>query len=109
MKVAPRVTSAIEDAGLPASSAAQFLQAISLGADALNAVPGITPEILATGIDAYKEANASAYRVVFLTTIAFTGIGVICALLLPNIDKLLTKKVATTLRKQEKHEHTTTV
>jgi hypothetical protein len=103
-KVAPRVTSAVEGAGLPSSSVAQFIQALSAGAATLDQVSGVTPEIIVVGTDAYKEANASAYRTVFLTTIAFSGICVICALLLPNVDHLLTKQVATTLRRHEKTE-----
>ncbi|KIW03066.1 uncharacterized protein PV09_05715 [Verruconis gallopava] len=103
-KVAPRVTSAVEAAGLPSSSAAQFIQALSLGSTSLNDIPGVNSNIITTGRDAYKNANASAYHTVFLTTLAFSGICVICALLLPNVDHLLTNKIATTLRRDEKSE-----
>lgn len=101
-KVGPRVTAAVTSAGLPSGSAGQFISALSLGADALNEVPDVTPEIIQIGSRAYQEANASAYQTVFLTTIAFSAICVICALLLPNLDHLLTNKVATTLRREER-------
>ena len=104
-KVGPQVTSAVTAAGLPSGSVGQFIMALSLGADALNGVPDVTPEIIAIGSDAYKEANASAYQTVFLTTIAFSVICLICALLLPDLDHLLTNKVATMLRREERaHE-----
>jgi hypothetical protein len=103
-KVGPQVTSAVEGAGLPSESVSEFIQALAVGADALISVPGVSPEIIAVGSTAYKNANASAYQTVFLTTIAFSALCVICALLLPNLDHLLTNKVATTLRREEKAE-----
>jgi hypothetical protein len=98
--VGPRVTSAVESAGLPESSVAQFIAALPKGTSALKAVPGVTDAILDAGSKAYKDANASAYSIVFLTTIAFTVIGVICALLLPDIDKLLTGQMAVVIEKE---------
>ena len=99
-QVPPKVISA----GLPSTSVGQFIAAFTTGGDAFSKVPGVTPQILAIGTRAYQEANASAYRTVFLTTIAFTGVAVISALLLPNVDHFLTGKVATTLHKGEKGE-----
>ena len=94
-KVAPRVGSAVIAAGLPSGSVSAFVSALSVGSDALNAVDGVTPDIIAIGSRAYKEANAAAYKIVFLTTIAFSALCVTCALLLPDMDRLLTNKVAT--------------
>jgi len=104
-KVAPRVTAAITAAGLPASSVAGYLMALSNGTTAAyEAVPGINTAIIASGTDAYKLANASAYRVVFLSTIAWSVVGVIATLFLPDVDKLLTRQVATTLHKRNDEE-----
>jgi hypothetical protein len=97
------VIPAVVNAGLPASSAGDFIADFSnssLFADISN----ITPNIIAVGTVAYKEANASAYRTVFLSTIAFTGIAIIATLFLPNIDHLLTGKVATTLHERNKED-----
>jgi hypothetical protein len=61
------VIPAVVNAGLPASSAGDFIAAFSnssLFAD----IPNITPTIIAVGTVAYKEANASAYRTVFLVS-----------------------------------------
>jgi hypothetical protein len=92
-----RVGPAVVGAGLPASSVAEFIAALALGSSALDAVPGVTPTIVAVGMRAYQLANAAAYRTVFLSTIAFTGVAIIATLLLPNVDHLLTGDVATTL------------
>jgi hypothetical protein len=95
--IAAQVPPAIIAAGLPSSSVADFIAAFSLGSTAFEAVPGVTPAILAAGTSAYKHANADAYRTVFLSNIAFSGVAIICSLLLPNVDHLLTGQVATTL------------
>lgn len=94
---------AVIKAGLPANSTADFIAAFALGPTAFEKIPGVTPTILAVGTRAYQIANASAYRTVFLSTIAFTGVAVIATLFLPNVDHLLTGDVATTLhdRKNE--------
>lgn len=97
-KVPPRVTAAVEEAGLSASAAQSFLAALTGGtSSALEQVPGITDSIIATGTRAYQDASASAYGVVFLSTIAWTAVGVIATLVLPNVDHLLTEQVAATL------------
>jgi hypothetical protein len=98
------VIPAVVNAGLPASSASDFIAAFSIGPSAFEKIPNITPNIIAVGTVAYKEGNASAYRTVFLTTIAFTGIAIIATLFLPNIDHLLTGKVATTLHERNKED-----
>jgi hypothetical protein len=67
---------------------------------AFDSVPGITSTIVAVGTQAYKEASASSYWTVFLATVAFTGVRMLSALFLPNVGRLLTKQVATTLHKR---------
>ena len=49
-------------AGLPASSASQLLAAFPLGTAALEAVPGVTPEILASAADAFKWSYAHGLK-----------------------------------------------
>lgn len=103
--IAAQVPPALIGAGLPASSVAAFISAFSVGASAFEAIPGITPEVLAAGTAAYQHANADAYRTVFLSNIAFSGVAIICSLLLPNVDHLLTGQVATTLHKGRDEDH----
>ncbi|KAF2499360.1 MFS general substrate transporter [Lophium mytilinum] len=90
-----KVIPAITGAGLPSSSIATFLAGFTTGS--FDKVEGLTPQILAAGSRAYKVANADAYRTVFLTTIAFTGIAVTASLFLPNVEDRMTGKVATAL------------
>jgi len=93
------VPAAVIKAGLPTSSVAGYMTAIAAGGSekALAAVKGLTPEILAVGTRAYRVAYSDAYRTIFLTSIAFGVLGIICNLFVPNVDKLLTNSVAATL------------
>lgn len=100
--VASEVPSTLTDAGLPSSSVADFLEALTAGtSSALEAVPGVTDQIIAVGTAAYKHANSDAYRTVYLSTIAFSGLALILALFAPNTDKLMTGQVAATLHQTE--------
>lgn len=98
-----RVPQALTDAGLPAESVPDFMTGLTTGAG-FDGVSGISESIIAAGVRAYKLANADAYRTVFFTSIAFSGIALIASCLLPNADKLLTGKVASTLHKGRKDE-----
>lgn len=92
-------------AGLPASSVPSFLAAVAVGTPAAFAkVDGLTASIEATGIAAYKLASSHAYQTVFYSTIAFSGICVLCALLTPNVDDRMTDKVIVTLHRHHDEE-----
>ncbi|KAF2102319.1 MFS general substrate transporter [Rhizodiscina lignyota] len=96
-----QVPPALVAAGLPTSSVADFLTAIAAGTPAAwSAVKGLTPQIQAIGVRAYQQANSDAYKTVFLSTIAFSGIGVILSIFCPNVDHLLSSDVAVTLRER---------
>lgn len=103
--IGTQVPPALIAAGLPEGSVASFIAAFSVGVTAFEAVPGITPEILAIGTNAYQHANADAYRTVFFANMAFSGVAIICSLLLPNVDHLLTGQVATTLHQGRDEGH----
>ncbi|CAK7235759.1 hypothetical protein SCUCBS95973_009376 [Sporothrix curviconia] len=93
-----KVPPAVVAAGLPESSVAAFVTAVQAGtAAAFASVAGLTPAIQAAGVRAYQEATASAYNTVFLTTIAFSGLGVVLSFFAPNVDHLLTKSVNITV------------
>lgn len=68
------VSPAVVAAGLPASSVPAFLGGFTTGN--FSNVQGLTAEITAVGVKAYKEANAHAYSTVFYTTIAFSGLAI---------------------------------
>lgn len=93
--IAERVPSALTGAGLPSSSVAGFMNGLPLGSFA--GVSGVTADIIQVGMRAYKQANADAYRTVYLTTIPFSVIAVALAWYAPNTDHLMTGKVAATL------------
>jgi hypothetical protein len=80
--VSTEVPAALIKAGLPVSSVPGFLAAITSGLpDAFASVPGATSGVVQIGIDAYKQANADAYRTVYLSTIAFSGLAIILTVL----------------------------
>lgn len=92
-------------AGLPPSSVAAFLSAITVGTpEAFSKVAGLTTAIQSVGIAAYKVASSHAYQTVFYSTIAFSTLGLICSLFTPNVDELMTDKVVATLHKHEDEE-----
>ena len=96
------VPAALVSAGLPASSVASFLAAIGLGTPAAFAkVQGLTPAIEAVGLRAYKVASSHAYQTVFYSTIAFSVVCILCALLTPNVDDRMTDKVIVQLHRHK--------
>ncbi|KAH8647972.1 fungal trichothecene efflux pump [Xylariales sp. PMI_506] len=95
------VPKALAAAGLPPGSTSAFLVAYSEGTQAaFDAVPGLNSTILAVGTAAYKTASADAYRTVFYSTIAFSAVGLLLTLFIPNIDDRLTGKVTITLHER---------
>lgn len=97
------VIPAVISLGLPQTSIPALLKAIAVGtAKALSAVPGMTPQIQAATVAADKLALQESYRVVWLVSLAFTGVGIILALMSPNTQKYLHDKVATTLSSGKK-------
>lgn len=60
-------------------------------------VEGLTPEILAVGARAYEFAYSDAYRTIFLTSIAFGLLGIICNFFVPSVEDFMTGNVAATL------------
>lgn len=96
-EIPAQVPKALIDAGLPEGSVAGFIDGMTTGS--FEGVAGLTDAIMAIGSRAYQVANMDAYRTVFLTNIAFSGVAIICAVLLPNVDVFMTNQVATTLHR----------
>ncbi|KXJ90089.1 fungal trichothecene efflux pump [Microdochium bolleyi] len=98
------VPAALVGAGLPATSIADFMAAMTAGTPAaFAAVPGLTAEITAVGVRAYKWAYSDAFKSVYLTTIAFSAFAVVLTWFAPNTDDLMTGKVAATLANEDGH------
>ena len=53
------------------------------------------------GLRAYRVANADAYKTVYLTTIAFSGLAISLTFLAPNTEKYKTGKIMATLHNEE--------
>jgi hypothetical protein len=92
-------------AGLPSSSVAAFLSAVTVGTpEAFSKVAGLTSAIESVGIAAYKVASSHAYQTVFYSTIAFSALAIFCSLWVPNVDDMMTDRVVATLHKRKDEE-----
>jgi hypothetical protein len=101
-----QIPAAVMAAGLPADSVATYMTAIAAGGTPALLAPirGLTPEILATGAEAYRWAYTDAYKTIFLVSLAFGGLTIIASFFIPDIDHLMGGKVAATLTGREKDE-----
>lgn len=64
------------DNGLTKAAATQLLAALSLGADAIAAVPGINPAAIAAAGAAFLESYAYGLRMTAYTSLGFGGLGI---------------------------------
>lgn len=91
------VAQALVTAGLPAASVPAFLAAITSPVDPAGAaaqVPGANQQILEAGALAIRWAFANALKWVWVATIPFGVICMICCAFLPNIRRFMTNRVA---------------
>lgn len=72
-----QVPAALIGAGLPASSVAGYMGAVTAGGTTLPEIPGFTTAIQAAGSLAYRVAYMDAYRTVFYVSIAFGIVNII--------------------------------
>lgn len=103
--VASDVPPALIRAGLPTPSVPAFLQGLTI--NNFDNVPGITLSITLAGTQAYRLAATHAFRTVWLTSIAFSGLAVICACWAPNVEKRMATDVATTFHNTKVAEKST--
>jgi hypothetical protein len=91
---------AVENAGLPSSSVPDLLTALGNGTTAaLQTVPGVNQRVLDALSLANKSAYSRAFKIVYLATLAFTGVGMIAAFFIVDIDDLLTGYVNKTVHR----------
>lgn len=94
------IAPAVEAAGLPASSLPDLFTAIANGTQAaLDAVPGVDNGVLDALAVATKHAYAHAFKIVYLATFGFTGIGLVAAFFITDVDAYLTNYVNKTLHR----------
>lgn len=96
------IVPAVEAAGLPASSISALFAAVNNGTKtALSDVPGMNDQILDALALATKHAYAHTFKIVYLATLAFTGIGLIAAFFIKDVDKYLTNYVNKTIHRPQ--------
>lgn len=89
-KIPSYVPAAAIAAGLPATSVAEFMQALTTNDSAgLEQVPGISPSIIAAGVAALKQAFADSVRVVYLIAIPFGVIACIACFFIGDMKKTM--------------------
>lgn len=84
---------ALVEAGLPLTSVEPLLQALSSGNDAIAAVPGVTQRIVEIAVAAMKTAYFKAFKVVYVTSLAFGCCAVIASWWTPRVEDRLTHDV----------------
>ena len=89
----PDVAVPLIKAGVSVNTIPAVLGALLGGEASSPALAALTPTQLMTAAMGIKNAYAGAFRVVYLSTIAFGVIGLVTVSFVANIDHLLTKKV----------------
>ena len=102
---APQVGNAATQAGLPASSVAMLLEALSGGdPSALANVPGLTPTALTAALDASHHAYARAYNLAWASIIPFVVLAFVAVACLKGVKELMTEHVEATVEKVAREE-----
>jgi hypothetical protein len=87
------VAAALAKAGLPLADIPAVAGALALGDQNSPALANASPAILGEGILALKMTYVDAFKIIYLTSIAFGVLGTICAAFSRNIGEFLTNKV----------------
>jgi hypothetical protein len=92
---------AVEQAGLPPKSVPALFAALPTGT--FDSVPGVTPKVLAALADATRLAYIHAFKIVYLSTLAFTAVSIVACFFVTDISKYLTNYVNKTIHKPGHH------
>jgi hypothetical protein len=91
------VAGAAIQAGLPIAEAETFVGALLQAPNMLATLPGITPAIITAGTKGAQLAYAESLRYVWWTSISFGVCAMVAALLIPDIRKFATNRIAVAL------------
>ncbi|KAL4898370.1 siderophore iron transporter [Aspergillus ambiguus] len=93
---------AVEKAGLPSSSISQLMKAVAQGATtAINRIPGMNDAVQAALDEATKHAYAHAFKIVYLSSLGFSGLAIIAALFVTDVDQYMTDFVNKTVDRSQ--------
>ena len=84
-------------AGLPVTSAVEFVTALLTNTTALPYVKGVTPEIIAAGVLGTQWAFADSLKYIFYTSIPFGILALVSAIFLGDISPYMTNRIVATL------------
>lgn len=84
-------------AGLPISAAETFVLTFLGAPDKIASVPGVTPAVIQGGVIGTRWAYAESLKWVWITSIPFGVIAIIACVLIGNVTKYMTNRVAATL------------
>lgn len=106
-EIPAEVIPAITKAGLPASSIPDFLKALTTGnITSLGSIQGATTDVVQSGVIALQVASTNSYKTVFLTSIAFSALALICAVFAPNTEGRLTNTVSAVIQREKQSTRT---
>ena len=111
-KIISYVSKAALSAGLPPSSLKAFVQALAENDPAaLSTIPGVTPDIVAAGIAALKQAFADSIRIIFIIAVPFGAVACLLCFLLADQSKEMNYRVEAPVEdlhaRRHHSEHTT--
>ncbi|EXJ59300.1 uncharacterized protein A1O5_12181 [Cladophialophora psammophila CBS 110553] len=87
------VATALAKAGVPFADIPAIAGAIALGETNSPALAGASPAALGAGVLALKLTYVHAFKIIYLTSIAFGVLGITCAAFSRNIGEFLTNKL----------------
>ncbi|RMY22968.1 hypothetical protein D0867_02359 [Hortaea werneckii] len=90
--VAQQVGDAAVEAGLPATSVPAFVKAIS-GGMSTSDLPGVTQGIVQAGMQAYRQAQADGFRVVYIIAAPFGVVACIACFFLGDLRETMNYRV----------------
>lgn len=100
------VSRAVLDAGLPSTSAGDFIKAITAGDEsALTSIASNDTAIIVAGIDAAKQASADGIRVVYMIAAPFGLLACICCFFLGDLALVMNYAVDAPLEALHPRHH----
>ncbi|KAF2817035.1 trichothecene efflux pump [Mytilinidion resinicola] len=79
--------------GVPPANIPAVIEALTSGNVASPALSTVKPQTLMLAVAGLKQAFASSFKIVYLTTIAFGAVGVVIVAFASDVDHLMTRKI----------------